>query len=190
MIGQWTVEVSGFAVDMGPQRYSLVGLPDVTIAVPGPPVVSTCGLMPIFCRLQLYPICVRDPHVCEQREVIPVKGDTFALRFRGTNRTTVLPLSAVCSALTAAHACTAADVRSGVPLALRFGGHAQSLRIEVFDARGKLLARDTTASDAKELRIPASAGERFVIVRLGATGDRANAYAVNAYAVPITVRRR
>lgn len=190
MVGRWTVEVSGFAVDVAPQRYSLVGVPDPSIVVPPFPVVSTCGLVPIFCRLRLYPICRRDPRVCENPEPIPIESDTFALRFRGANRTKVLPLSAMCSALSAAHACTPADLREGVPLTLRFGGNAQSLGIEVFDARGKLLARDTTASDAKELRIPASAGERFVIVRLGAPGDGANTYAVNTYAVPIAVRRR
>ena len=186
MIGQWTAEVSGFAVDMGPQRYSIVGVPDVVLAVLPPfPVASTCGLVPIFCELRLYPICRRDPGVCERPEGIPIESDTFALRFRGANRTRVLPLSAMCSALSAAHACTPTDVRMGVPLTLRLGAHARSLRIEVFDARGKLLARDTTASDAKELRIPTSPGERFVIVRLGAPTA-----GVNTYAVPITVRRR
>jgi hypothetical protein len=190
MIGQWTVDVSGFAVDMGPQRYSLVGVSDKFHFLPPLNVLSTCGLWPVFCRRQLYVVCDIDPGVCKAPELIPIESDTFALRFRGSNRTQVLPLSAMCSALLPAQACTPADVRSGGPLTLRLGGQARTLRVEVFDGRGNLLARDTTASDVKEIRIPASTGERFVIVRLGAPRDGENAYGVKTYAVPITVRRR
>jgi len=164
MPGQWTIEVSGFNVDQGPQKFSLIGVPAPEINIHFEPR-KFCQKFPMLCELRFALACIRFPLLCERPFLITMRSDTLPITFRDAADMRVIPIPALCNALGRYASCGGArNDQPRPPLDVTLVSGAEALRTEVLDARGHLLASDTTAAPSKRLHIPASRYPTFLVL--------------------------
>lgn len=180
--GLWRVEVSGFRIERGPQRFSLIGIPP-PLRLPHRPL-DLCKRFAMLCENRLLVLCVRYPKLCRETDFTVVRGDSLAVRFRDTADRKVIELSLLCHALGADRIC-ADTTHKGSELELTFGPMSRSFGVELFDAQGRRLTRDVSEARVKRIRVPPTSAPLFLFIRPG-RGVEAGA----DYAFPVAIRRR
>lgn len=167
IMGKWTVEVSGFYVETGPQKFSLIGVPG-GLMLPFPPQL-TCKLFPEMCSGFLKNICLVVPTLCDRPHYIPIRRNVLTLRFRSVGDRNIMQLSSLCFALTEDGGCASDSSHSTPVREIVLGPAAAGFGVELVDVRGKIVLRDLSAAPVKRLRIPKESGDLFLVIRPGKT---------------------
>jgi hypothetical protein len=163
MSGIWTVEVSGFLIRQGPQRFSLIGVPGKGVIPLAPPKGTLCKMAGGFCEVRFAQLCARYPKICEHRPPIPFADTFMELTFDRPADRKVIEASTLCFQLTS---CAPTLNRRGpFRLDLELTANAQGVGIELFDAAGVAIAADLSSSSAKRLMAPATRGPVFIVLR-------------------------
>jgi hypothetical protein len=180
--GVWRVEVSGFRVEDGPQRFSLIGVPP-RLRLPFRPF-DICQKFAYLCEARLLSLCIRYRRLCKDPDYTLVRADSIVVKFRHPADRKVIDLSMLCHALNVDRTCADTTDAGSPELELTLGPMSSPLGVELFDGRGSVLGRDTSHARLKRIRVPRSTGAVFVFLSPGRgveTGVE--------YAVPIAIRR-
>jgi hypothetical protein len=180
--GQWKIQVSGFSIDKGPQRFSLIGVHPQPVIVFEPK--RFCQVWFELCEKYLIPRCVRYPAACRMRGFSFLRADSLVLPFRSTADLHIIPVTSLCFASGRSATCRP-DVRGGAIPALDLSlGDAAQLAVEVVDGRSRLVTRDTGSTAVKRFHIPGTESPAFLLIsnRGGLRPDRAQSF-------PIELRR-
>lgn len=181
--GAWTIQVSGFAIDAGPQRFSLIGVPPAWVFPFR--LRDLCKRFVTLCDLRLLAICRRYPPLCKGHDVVVARGDSLVIRFRDLADRKVIELSALCYALDEGRRCARDSTdRRSPEVDIVLGPSAAPVGVELFDAEGKRLGRDLGNARTKRLRVPRDAGPVFLFI---SPGDGLKPLV--DYAVPVAIRR-
>jgi hypothetical protein len=160
MPGTWMAQVSGFHVPMGPQSYSLIGVP-LTELPHAPP--NLCKVYPKLCATMRIRqnLCERYPKLCAPRINFPKPGH-LRVGFSDGGQKIVLPMDLLCKYAIDCPACGSGTLCPTLDFQLRTEGTA--MRAAVYSSQGRLVKRDATASPAKRLRFYSRPGEQYVLV--------------------------
>ncbi len=179
--GTWTVEVSGFHVPQGPQPFSLIGVQGGMITATPPK--NLCAMYSGLCDNRLIGLCLRYPPLCATAAPPRISDRAVQLTFRHLYDRQVIDVVRLCDARPGCRSDS--GERASPAMELLLPSDAQLFGLEVFDAAGRLVASDLSASRVKRLTIPPRIGPTFLIIR-PLDGARVGA----EYTVPIALTRR
>lgn len=128
--GKWQAIVTGFSVPMGPQTFSLIG-------VPGPSWVRACALRVGFCKYVVTNLCIRFPTICEGQRPWPIWPDGPPFRFRSPDDRVIIEMSPLCEhASRLGHCADSTNAGYRVTMA----SAAKPIGIEIFSEDGARVA--------------------------------------------------
>lgn len=158
--GLWRVEVSGFNVAEGPQRFSVLGFKPW-----GPHVFDRgwlCRRYPGLCRkIDMRLVCQRHPQLCDPMVIDLAKGKILVTLVDPSDRF-IVPLKKICQFVIDCPGCTAGRCPG---FSARFAATATPLQLWIYDDHGRRVWSGRT-DRARSVTLPHLPGrELFLVVR-------------------------
>jgi len=179
--GQWKAVVTGFKLEPGIQKFSLIGLSRHFYGGIEPHRV--CKTWPFFCKPLLFNLCKKYPGLCERPQIIPLFPWGPRVSFRNPSDRAILPLNQMCPRLAPPSACDASV--PGVGYELSIGPTPVPLGISLYTSDGRRVAgSDVPVRSARFTFRPDRTNVHFLVfspsarTQMGATYD-----------VPVRVRQ-
>ncbi len=129
--GKWRAIVTGFSVPMGPQTFSLIG-------VPFPSWVTVCALRVGFCHYVVANLCVRFPAICERQLRWPIWPTGPRFSFRSPDDRVIFEMSPLCEQASPSGHCLADSTNAGYSVTM--ASAAKPVGVEIFSQDGERVA--------------------------------------------------
>jgi subtilisin family serine protease len=178
--GTWRAVVTGFRVDAGPQKFSLVGAPFKIMMVVHPP--NLCKKYPPLCRPPVINVCITRPQLCAKPQIIPLFLGGPRITFRDTSDRVIMAVNQLCTYQKVQGGCEADTQKHRYSISV---GQTQApMRVALYSSRGRLLGATTTSRSSRLVFRPVR-GEEYFLVTTPSAAVKAN----QAYDLPMSVKR-
>jgi subtilisin family serine protease len=157
--GKWTAEVSGFNLDAGFQRFSLVGI-STGIWMIASDLRFFCQAVPAACEGWRPGLCRLHPALCEHPRYVPIRPPGPSITFLDRRDHVLLPLRELVARLGDGNA----DLRPGATYDITFGPSPSALGLEVYSTRGARLAGGGAPRRALHFTLRPREGEDYLLV--------------------------
>jgi len=179
--GRWTAEVSGFNLDAGFQRFSLVGISTgVSVITVNPKAL--CLSIPGACQPGLDDLCRRYPALCSGSRDITIRPHGPTIAFRDPDDRVFLPFRELCARVGAGPACLRRRTRFDVV----FGPAPTPLGLDVYSTRAGRVTGGGAPRRRLRFAVQPREGEDYLIVLRPSPSTPIGA----AFELPTVVRAR
>ena len=158
--GKWRAVVSGFKVEWGPQRFSLIGVPRTIYIHVDPHLL--CKTIVALCRDLIFNFCKRYPGLCEKPRIIPIGPRGMSITFRDPNDLLILPMRELCAQLGVPNRCEATARTS---YEIRIDRAPIPLGIGLYSAGGQRIGGPSARTRSARMTLqPAQGGAYFLLL--------------------------